>query len=117
MVRGIRGATTVENNTEEEILEATAELLEKLIAANDIEMENVASVIFTTTRDLDAEFPAVAARKMGWDDVALMCGHEMEVPKALKKCLRVLLHVNTDKRLSDIVHVYIRGAKDLRAPR
>jgi chorismate mutase len=114
LVRGVRGATTVEANTVEAILEATRELLSAMVKANDIDAEYVASAYFTTTPDLNAEFPAVAARGMGWEHVALLCGHEMSVPKGLKMCLRILLHVNTDKPATEIRHVYLRGATALR---
>ncbi len=114
-VRGIRGATTVERNTREAILDATTELLQLLIDANDIDPDDVASAIFTTTPDLNAEFPAVAARQyFGWTHVALSCGHEMAVPGSLPMCLRILLHVNTDRRQDEVVHVYARGARVLR---
>jgi chorismate mutase len=116
-MRGVRGATTVESNTPEAILEATSELLRELMAANDISVADVASAFFTTTRDLNAEFPAVAANRMGWTDVALLCGHEMDVPGSLRMCLRVLLHVNTVKDARDIRHVYLRGAQALRPDR
>jgi chorismate mutase len=115
--RGIRGATTVEQNSPEAILEATTELLEELMRANDLQVEDVASAFFTTTRDLTAEFPAVAANKMGFRDVALLCGHEMEVPGSLPMCLRILLHVNTEKDASELVHAYLRGATALRPDR
>jgi|SRR5215203_2858681 len=114
-VRGIRGATTVERNTRDEILSATAELLGLLIEANDIDADDVASVIFTTTRDLDAEFPAIVARQhFGWSHVALTCLHEMAVPGSLPMCIRILLHVNTDKAQDEVSHVYARGARVLR---
>jgi chorismate mutase len=112
--RGIRGATTVERNDREEILAATTELLELLISHNDLRTEDVASVIFTMTGDLDAEFPALAARIMGWSEVALMCMREIPVPGSLPMCIRILLHVNTERRASEIHHVYIRGAVNLR---
>ena len=115
--RGIRGATTVEANDPESILEATTELLTEMVRANDLQVEDVASAYFTTTRDLNAEFPAVAANKMGWTDVALLCGHEMDVPGRLAMCLRILLHVNTEKAARDLVHVYLRGATVLRPDR
>ena len=114
LVRGVRGATTIEANTVEAVLEATQELLSAMVEANDIDAENVASALFTTTPDVNAEFPAVAAREMGWEHVALLCGHEMSVPKALKMCLRILIHVNTDKPAKDIRHIYLRGATALR---
>lgn len=113
-VRGVRGATTVRANTKEEILDAARELLEAVVKANDIDPEDVASAWFTTTLDLNSEFPAVAARQMGWTFVPLMCGHEMGVPGSLPMCLRVLIHLNTEKSIHDIHHVYIRGASVLR---
>jgi chorismate mutase len=113
LVRGIRGATTVEANTVEAILAATQELLEAMLKANEVDTEYVASAFFTTTPDLNAEFPALAGRTMG-PHVALMCGHEMNKPGALPMCLRILLHVNTEKPGRDIKHVYLRGAKVLR---
>jgi chorismate mutase len=112
--RGIRGATTVDENTAEAILEGTRDLLSRLVEANDVKPEDVASAIFTTTPDLNAEYPALAARKMGWHDVALMCAHEMAVPHGLKMCVRVLIHWNTTRRADEIQHVYIRGAVNLR---
>ena len=112
--RGIRGATTVEANSREEILAATRELLEQMIAANGVGEEDVACILFTTTPDIDAEFPAVAAREMGFSQTALMCGHEMNVPGGLPMCLRILILFNTEKMADEIVHVYIRGAKGLR---
>jgi len=114
LVRGFRGATTADANTREAILDATAELLEALIHANDIQHDHVASIIFTTTPDLNAEFPAVAARAAGWTDVALMCGHEMGVPGSLARCVRILMHVNTELGLDQVKHVYLRGARALR---
>lgn len=114
LCRGIRGATTVEANSREAILEATAELLAAMVKANGIKPEDVVSAFFTTTPDLNAEFPALAARGLGWDDVPLLCGHEMAVPGSLPMCLRILVHVNTDKRADQIVHVYLQGARVLR---
>lgn len=114
--RGIRGATTVENNHTEEILAATRELLQKIVEANDIRTEEVAMAYFTTTTDLDAEFPAVAARQLGWNQVPLLCGHEMQVQGSLPKCIRVLVLVNTERRQNEMVHIYIRGAENLRTP-
>ncbi len=115
--RGVRGATTCDENSRQAILEATRELLEQLIAANDLRPEDLASAIFTTTPDLNAEYPAVAARALGWTDTALLCGHEMAVPGGLPRCIRVLIHWNTDRRPDEITHVYIRGAKGLRPDR
>lgn len=112
--RGVRGATTVEANTREDILRATRQLLALMIRQNGIEPCSIGSALFTTTTDLDAEFPALAARQLGWLDVPLMCGHEMAVPGSLPRCVRVLLHWNTEKPACEIVHVYIRGAAALR---
>lgn len=112
--RGIRGATTVEQNSREEILAATTELLQLLIRKNELRAEDVASAIFTVTADLDAEFPALAARHLGWTEVALMCMQEIPVPNSLEKCIRILLHVNTTRSAEEIQHVYIRGAVHLR---
>jgi chorismate mutase len=114
-VRGIRGATTVDNNTRQAILDATTELLEKMVELNEVDVEEVASAFFSTSPDLNAEFPAVAARiGLGWDHTALSCTHEMDVPGSLPMCLRITLHVNTNKRANEVVHVYMRGARVLR---
>lgn len=115
--RGIRGATTVETNTKEAIVEATRELLDRLVAANDIDPADVGSIFFTATPDLDAEFPAVAARQLGWTDAAMLCAHEMGVPGSMPMCLRILIHWNTTRSARDIKHVYIRGAQGLRPDR
>jgi chorismate mutase len=114
MVRGIRGATTVPANTREDILSAARELLDEIVRANAIDGDHVASIIFTTTPDLNAEFPAVAAREAGWTHVALECLHEMNVPGSLARCLRILMHVNTDRPAAEIKHVYLHGARVLR---
>lgn len=114
-VRGVRGATTVTENDRDAILTATTELLEQIVAANEIDIADIASVMFTTTTDLNAEFPAVAARLMGWNDVALIHTHEIPVPGSLPMCIRVLMHWNTEKPASEIRHVYLRGAKNLRS--
>ena len=112
--RGIRGATTAIANTAEDILEATDELMRTVIRLNDLEPEHVASVIFTTTPDLTATFPALAARDIGWTEVPLMCAHEMAVPGSLQKCVRIMIHVNTMRTAAEIKHVYLKGARDLR---
>lgn len=114
MVRAIRGAITVKNNTKDEILSATRELLEEIIRVNNIEHESIIQMFFTLTPDLDAVFPAVAAREMGYGDVPLMCMSEIPVEGALKKCVRILLDVNCDKKLADVTHVYLKDAKKLR---
>ena len=112
--RGIRGATTVESNSRNEILSETRRLLALIIRLNGIEPDDVASAIFTTTRDINAEYPALAARQLGWLDAALMCGHEMEVPRGLSMCIRILVHWNTTKTPQEIRHVYIGEAQVLR---
>lgn len=112
--RGVRGATTVSENTRDEILLATRQMLALIIRRNGIEAEDVASATFTVTRDLDAEFPALAARQLGWLEVPLLCGYEIEVPRSLPLCIRVMLHWNTDKPQNDIHHVYIHKAVRLR---
>lgn len=117
MCRGVRGATTCKENTEEAILAATRELLFTMIQANGIAPEEVASAHFTTTVDLNATYPALAARQLGWYDVALLCGHEMEVPGGLGRCVRILIHWNTTKQPEEIAHVYLHEAKGLRPDR
>jgi tryptophan synthase alpha chain len=112
--RGIRGATTVETNTSEDILEATTDLLDAIIRLNDIASEDVVSAIFTTTPEITASFPAMAARELGWTDVPLLCAHEMAVPGSLRGVVRILLHINTTRAPSEIRHVYLRAAGALR---
>jgi chorismate mutase len=112
--RGVRGATTIAANTREEILKGTRQLLALMIRANGIEPQDVASVLFSTTTDIDAEFPALAARQLGWLDVPLLCSHEMAVPGSLPMCIRVMIHWNTDKPQNEIEHIYVRDAKRLR---
>jgi chorismate mutase len=115
MIRGVRGATTVQNNSEEEILSAAEELFKKIIESNHIRPEDVASVFISTTEDVDAVFPARALRKFPeWKYVPVMCMREMPVPNSLNMCIRVMLHFNTDKDQNEIVHVYLKGAHVLR---
>lgn len=113
-VRGIRGATTVGEDTPEAILDATEELVKEIVAANGIRSEDVASALFTVTPDLHAEFPAAAARRMGWTMVPLLNFTEIGVPGRLERCIRVLLHVNTDHAQNEMIHVYLRDAVSLR---
>lgn len=115
--RGVRGATTVEEDSRAAILSATCELLTQIVEANGICPDDVASVIFSTTPDLTSEFPALAARQLGWNDVALLCVHEMAVPHGLKQCIRILLHWNTEKLASEIQHIYLKDAVKLRPDR
>ena len=114
-VRGVKGATTTDGTTAEDVLAATEQLLSTLIDANGIDQDDVAAVQFTTSPDLVAEFPAVAAReRFGWNDVPLMCGHEMARPGALSQCIRILIFWNTDKAQNEIRHAYINDAAKLR---
>lgn len=113
-VRGVRGAITVDENSKEEIVYRTEDLLRAIVTLNNIETNDIASAIFTVTDDLNAEFPAVAARNLGWIHIPLLCSREIPVPGSLGMCVRVLLHVNTDKKPEEIVHVYLRDAKKLR---
>ena len=113
-VRGIRGATTAATNEACDILDATEELLRELVERNQLDIDEIAFVYLTTTFDLDAEYPALAARRMGWVDVPLLCGHDMTVrqpnPRGVARCIRVLLLYNTDLRQRDMRHAYLRGA-------
>ncbi len=115
MVRGVRGATTVNSNTPEEIIDASAELLNEMIRRNEINPDDLAAAYFTTTSDLNAEFPSVAAReKLGWTEVPLLNGNDMNKTNSLIRCIRVLLLWNTDKPQHEIKPVYIKDAKRLR---
>ena len=113
--RGIRGATTADNNDRESIIDATKELLESIVNKNNLNVDDIAASFFTTTKDLTAEYPAVAARRsLGWTLVALSNTHEMEVPNDISKCIRVLILVNTDKKQSEINNIYLKDAINLR---
>ncbi len=117
-VRGIRGATTVAANDAGAIVEATEELLRELVLRNALDVEEIAFAYFTTTPDLDAEYPALAARSLGWLDVPLLCGHEMDVrppnPRGVQLCVRVLLLYNTERRQREMQHAYLRGARAIK---
>jgi|SRR5580658_3345228 chorismate mutase len=113
-VRGIRGAITSHANEKEAIVDATSRLLQRIVAANGLAMSDIAAVFFTTTPDLNAEFPAAAARRLGWGRVPLLCGHEMSVPDRLPSCIRVMMLVNTEKGQDDVRHIYLDGASSLR---
>ena len=113
--RGIRGAITVPANSKKSILTAAKKLLTEMTKANKIETKDIAAIFFTTTPDLNAEFPAAATRELGWpSSLALLCGHEMNVPNALPRCLRVLMLVNTEKGPEEMIHVYLGEAKKLK---
>ncbi len=118
-VRGIRGATTAEVNTPEAITEATGELLLELIRLNSLDQDEVCFAYFTTTHDLTAEFPAYAARRLGWLEVPLLCGHDMDVPlpnpRGVPKCVRVLILYNTSQPQSAMRFAYLRGAQAIKA--
>lgn len=116
--RGIRGATTAATNTREEILSATRDLLERIVARNEVEIDDIASVVFTVSDDLDAEYPALGARQLGWNDVALLCACEIPVVgQRVERCIRVLMMVNTVRTAAEIRHVYLREAVVLRPSR
>lgn len=112
--RGVRGATTVTSNSREAILTATRQMVALLVRLNGIVTSDIASAIFTVTKDIDAEFPALAARQLGWLEVPLLCGYEIEVPHSLPMCVRVLVHWNTEKSQSEVQHIYIHDAVRLR---
>ena len=113
--RGIRGATTVASNTEADIVSETSKLLKEIVQKNSLDPEAICSVWITLTEDLDAAFPAKSIRELqGWELVPLMCSQEVPVKGALKKCIRFMIHVNTDKTQKEMVHVYLNGAKALR---
>ncbi len=114
MCRGIRGATIADENTAESIHRATRELLEQLIESNQITERDVAAVYFTTTPDLNAGFPAAAARQAGWTNTALMGATEVAVPGSLLRCVRVMVLVNTDKEPEALVNLYLKGTDVLR---
>ena len=116
-VRGLRGAITVAANEATAVRRATRDLLEALAAANGISPDDVASVIFTVTPDLDADYPARAARDLGWTNVALLGATELAVPGGLARCIRVLLHWNTDRHPRDLKHIYLGDAAQLRPDR
>jgi chorismate mutase len=118
-VRGIRGATTAFENTAESITQATEELLRELITLNDLDPQEIAFAYFTTTGDLNAEFPALAARKLGWLEVPLLCGHDMNVklpnPRGVAMCVRIMILYNTPRPQSAMRFAYLRGAKAIQA--
>lgn len=113
-VRAVRGAVTVDENSMVEIIDETKSLLKSMIEENNIDQEDMISIIFSVTKDLDAAFPAVAARQLGLTDVALFCTSEMDVPGSLPKCIRVLMHINSEKKNSEIINIYLKDAKVLR---
>jgi len=113
MIRAIRGATTAEN-TSDGIIQSTDQLLREILAANTLVLDRIIAVTFTCTEDLDAAYPAVAARKMGMTDASLMCAQEMRVPGSLQKCIRVQVLAETDVAQRDVRHIYLKEARVLR---
>jgi chorismate mutase len=113
-VRGIRGAITVDNNSKEEIIEMTKQLLTALKKENNFQIEDMVSVFFSVTPDLNAVFPAQAARELNWNKVPLFDMQEIDVVGSLPKCIRILIQINCQKNQSEITHCYLRGAKILR---
>ena len=113
-VRGIRGDTTADSNTGNGIIEATRELLTSMVESNDVDIGDITAIFFTTTPDLQAEFPPLAARQLGWEYVALINSIEMDVPGAQQKCIRILMLVNTEKSQKEIKFVYLKEAVSLR---
>jgi chorismate mutase len=113
-VRAIRGAVQVEANERAAVLEGTAELVSEVMTRNGLDTGDVISVVFTATPDLTAEFPALAARKIGFQDVPLLCASEIDVPGAMPRVVRLLMHVETSKPRAALQHVYLRGAAALR---
>ncbi|MCO6009906.1 chorismate mutase [Actinoallomurus purpureus] len=113
-VRAVRGATQVDEDDRDQILEATAELIAEVMSRNSLTTDDVISVLFTATPDLTAEFPALAARKLGFNEVPLLCASEIDVPHALPRVIRLMAHIETDRPRSEIQHVYLRGAVALR---
>jgi len=115
MLRGIRGAITIADDSAEEVVLATQELLLRIKDENDFVIEDIASILFTVTPDISSAFPAKAARELGWEKVPLLCFQEIEIPGALPLCIRVLIHLNTNKTQEEIKHVYLREARVLRS--
>jgi chorismate mutase len=113
-VRGIRGATQIDTDNPERIVDSVSELLTQMLAVNQIEVEDLISIIFTSTPDLTSEFPAVAARKIGLGNVPLLCSVEINVPNSLPRVVRVLIHAHLDRQLTEVKHVYLKGATVLR---
>lgn len=116
-VRGIRGATVVDRDMPGQVVAATRELLEAIVDANSIAPDDIVSIIFTVTPDLRSEYPARAARVLGWTHTALLGATEMDVPGGLPRCIRVLLHVNTRRGPKAIKHIYLHAAARLRPDR
>ena len=113
-LRGIRGATTVTENTKQAIIDATRTLIDSIMRSNEVEIDDIASIFFSVTHDLDAVFPAAAARELDMGFTPLLCLNEINIPNSLPKCIRILMHANTDKNQKDMTHVYLNDAVSLR---
>ena len=113
-LRAVRGAITVENNDADEILQASQELLIEMVDRNAINIDDITSIFFSMTTDLNAVYPAASARNLGWTSVPLMCTNEINVPGSLKKCVRIMLYFNTEKKNTELMHIYLRKARVLR---
>lgn len=114
MVRGLRGATTVDSDTVEQVTERSQELMREIMTRNDLTEDDIVSALFTSTADVTSTFPATAIREIGFGAVPLLCTAEIAVPGAMPRCIRVLLHVHTTKSRAEIHHVYLHGAQGLR---
>ena len=112
-VRAVRGATQLEQDTREHMLDRVAELVTDVMDANDLEVDDFISIIFTATSDLVSEFPAYAARQLGFSDVPLVCARELEIEGSMPRVVRLMAHVETDLPRADITHVYLHGAANL----
>ena len=113
-LRGIRGAIDVERNEQDSILAAVQYLLQKVASENQLKPEDIVSIIFTTTKDINAEFPAVALREIGWKQIPALCTHEMDVPRGMKGVIRILIHAYVNKNQKDIKHQYLGKTIQLR---
>jgi chorismate mutase len=113
-VRALRGATTLEEDTEEQLAERVQALLKEMLARNDVDHEDLISIIFTATDDLRTAFPATVARGLGLGDVPLLCARELAIDGATPRCVRILMHFTTERSRQDLQHVYLEGAKGLR---
>jgi len=113
-LRALRGATTVDEDTEEQVHSRVVELLTEMCARNDVDHDDIVSILFTATDDLHATFPAAGARKMGLGDVPLICARELDVVGGAERCIRVLMHLTTERSRTELRHVYLEGAVSLR---
>lgn len=113
-VRAIRGATTVDADTREQVIERTKELVREVVARNAIDTEDLISILFTATDDISSAFPAEAAREAGFTGVPLMCARELDIVDGIERCIRVMVHVHTERAAAELRHPYLHGARQLR---